>query len=106
MDLGAMAEKGIASEKDPKRAYELYQKAASMGNPDALIVLSTSGSNHLKPSDAVNKAYEMGSMGAAKILNSTNIFAPKVNKNATTYAETLKTLNNFYVSKNTSRSRA
>lgn len=48
----------------------------------------------------------MGSLEAGKILNSTNIFAPKVNRNGNSYAETLKTLNNFYVTKNMANSRA
>lgn len=106
MDLGAMAEKGVGTEKDPKRAYQLYEKAASMGNPDALIVLSSTGTNNIKPANAINKAYQMGSLEAGKILNSTNIFAPKVNRNGNSYAETLKTLNNFYVTKNMANSRA
>jgi TPR repeat protein len=44
ISLGAMMEKGIGfTEKDPRKAYELYEKAASMGNPDAMIILSSTG---------------------------------------------------------------
>lgn len=56
-----------------------------MGNPDALIILSTT-SGGLKPEVAVNKANQRGSLEAAKILNSTHIFAPLKNKTANTYA--------------------
>lgn len=72
-----MMEKGIGyPQKDVKKAYQMYEQAAAMGNPDALIILSTTGSNQMKPSQAVNKANQMGSLQAAKILKSTNIFAP------------------------------
>lgn len=43
-------EKGIGFEsKNQKKAYEFYEEAAAMGNPDAMIILGSTGYNNLKP---------------------------------------------------------
>ncbi len=76
-----------------------------MGNPDALIILSTTSNFHMKPAEAVNKAYEVKSLEAAKILNTTHIFAPSRQRSAQNYVETLKTLSNFYVRSSNSKEK-
>lgn len=74
-----------------------------MGNADAMIILSTTGKNFLKPSQAVKKANDIGSLEAAKILTATHIFAPIKPKVAQSYAESLKTLENFYIKSNATK---
>lgn len=59
----------------------------------------------MKPAEAVNKAYEVKSLEAAKILNTTHIFAPSRQRSAQNYVETLKTLSNFYVRSSNSKEK-
>lgn len=97
ISLGVMAEKGIGEENDPKKAQQLYEEAASMGNPEAMVFLGLMADTERQIVDALKIANNNGSREAAKLLHSTNAFVPKKQHEVKSYVDTMKTLQNFYV---------
>ena len=75
-----MAEKGIGCENDPRKAQTFYERAAELGNPNAMIFLSETNKQGLNMNEALTEAANMGSMSAMRIIKASNILAPKKKK--------------------------